>query len=80
MPPPPRLLPPDSHACFRFKALAGTGDLDRDGRSDILWRSDTGQLSDWLDQANGGFADNGANANAAVPIVWQTQPVHDLLI
>ncbi|MCY7279803.1 MAG: M10 family metallopeptidase C-terminal domain-containing protein, partial [Sphingomonas bacterium] len=38
-------------------------DFNGDGRSDILWRNvATGQLSDWLGQANGGFVGNDANA------------------
>ena len=40
-------------------------DFNGDGRSDILWRNDNGTLTDWLGQANGGFADNDANAFAA---------------
>ena len=35
--------------------VVGTGDFNGDHRDDILWRSDTGQLSNWLGQANGGF-------------------------
>jgi Ca2+-binding RTX toxin-like protein len=53
--------------------IAGTGDFNGDGRSDLLWRSDDGTVRDWLGQANGGFADNSANANIAVPTVWHVQ-------
>jgi hypothetical protein len=33
-----------------------------DGRSDILWRNDNGDVTDWLGQANGGFASDFGNA------------------
>ena len=51
--------------------VAGTGDFNGDGRDDILWRNDNGQLSNWLGQANGGFTPNNANAAAAVLGAWQ---------
>ncbi|HEX7826399.1 MAG TPA: VCBS repeat-containing protein, partial [Mycobacterium sp.] len=52
--------------------IAGTGDFNGDGRSDILWRNTaTGQLSDWLGKADGGFTPNDANAFASVPLDWQ---------
>ena len=50
--------------------VAGTGDFNGDGREDILWRSDSGALSDWLANANGGFTSNDANAYATVPTSW----------
>jgi hypothetical protein len=50
--------------------VAGTGDFNGDGRDDILWRNDNGQLSDWLGQANGGFINNDANAFTTVPTSW----------
>ena len=50
--------------------VAGTGDFNGDGRDDILWRNDAGQLSDWLGTANGGFAPNDANAFASAPTSW----------
>ena len=51
--------------------VAGTGDFNGDGRDDILWRNDAGQLSDWLGQANGGFVTNDANAfSNAAPTNW----------
>ena len=50
--------------------IAGTGDFNGDGREDILWRSDSGALSDWLANANGSFTSNDANAYATVPTSW----------
>jgi len=57
-----------------------TGDYNGDGRDDILWRNDSGQLSNWLANANGGFASNDANALTQVSTSWQTQPVHDFIV
>jgi hypothetical protein len=51
--------------------IAGTGDFNGDGRSDILWRNDSGQLSEWLGTANGGFIDNGALVAQTVSNAWQ---------
>ncbi|MEO8141395.1 MAG: FG-GAP-like repeat-containing protein [Sphingomicrobium sp.] len=50
--------------------VVGTGDFNGDGRDDILWRSDSGQLSDWLGQANGGFMLNDAVALTTVDNAW----------
>jgi len=51
--------------------VAGVGDFNGDGRDDILWRNDDGQLSNWLGTATGGFTPNNANAAAIVPTAWQ---------
>ena len=55
--------------------IAGTGDFNGDGRGDILWReTNSGALSDWLGQADGGFVSNDANAFVqGVPLSWQIQ-------
>ena len=45
-------------------------DFNGDGRSDVLWRSDTGVLSEWLGQSGGTFAYN-PNADYQVDIGWQ---------
>jgi serralysin len=58
-------------------SVAGTGDFNGDGRDDVLWRSNTGQLSDWLGQANGGFVSNDANAFANVPTNWSVAGTGD---
>ena len=57
--------------------IVGTGDFNGDGRDDILWRSDAGQLSDWLGQANGGFVGNDANAFTTVPTSWTVVAIGD---
>jgi Ca2+-binding RTX toxin-like protein len=43
-------------------------DFNGDGKSDILWRSDSGQLGDWLGQAGGTFAAN--PTLVGVPASW----------
>ena len=57
--------------------VIGVGDFNGDNRDDILWRSDTGALSNWLGQANGGFAGNDANAFANVALNWHVAQVGD---
>jgi len=41
--------------------------------SEILWRSDNGQISDLLAQSNGGFVNNYAHAFTSAPIDWMVQ-------
>ena len=48
-------------------------------RGDGRWRSDTGQLSNWLGQANGGFVGNDNNALTTVPTSWHVQPEHPMV-
>jgi hypothetical protein len=43
-------------------------DFNGDGRSDILWRNDNGQIGDWLGGANGGF---GPGWGTAVSLDWK---------
>ena len=51
--------------------VVGTGDFNGDDKVDILWRNDTGALSDWLGKANGGFTANDAIAFSQVPTSWK---------
>ena len=52
--------------------VAGTGDFNGDGLSDILWRNSSGYLTEWLGTSTGGFTDNGsAAANGAADNSWQ---------
>jgi hypothetical protein len=37
----------------------------------VLWRNDNGTVTNWLGEANGGFAGNFANANLALSNEWQ---------
>jgi hypothetical protein len=58
--------------------VAGTGDFNGDGIADILWRNSTsGDMSDWLGLANGGFHDNAANGYTNVPLAWQVAGAGD---
>jgi hypothetical protein len=50
--------------------IANVGDFNGDGRTDILWRSDGGQVSDWLGTASGAFTSNDANALTTAPSGW----------
>jgi hypothetical protein len=53
--------------------VAATGDYNGDGRDDILWRNDNGQITDWLGTSTGGFTDNYINAAELVPTNWHVQ-------
>jgi hypothetical protein len=50
--------------------IVGIGDFDGDNRSDILWRNDSGRVTNWLGQANGGFASNFGNSDANSGVEW----------
>ena len=50
------------------------GDFNGDGHADILWQSDSGEVTDWLGNANGGFNGNIANADNHVDTGWHVQP------
>ena len=57
--------------------VVGTGDFNGDGRADILWRNDSGALTDWLGTASGGFVDNSASAYAVVGTDWKVADTGD---
>ena len=57
--------------------IVGTGDFNGDGRDDILWRSDTGQVSNWLSSAQETFIVNDANALIQVPTNWRVVATGD---
>ena len=50
--------------------VVATGDINGDGRDDILWRHTDGTISNWLGTANGGFTPNNANGAVNVPNAW----------
>ena len=64
----------DAHAATSAPTswtIAGTGDFNGDGITDILWRNTTtGALSDWLGTSSGGFVNNDANAATSAPTNW----------
>jgi hypothetical protein len=51
--------------------LVGTGDFNGDGRSDILWQSDAGIVTDWLGKLDGSFIDNSSKANIEIATTWR---------
>ncbi len=58
--------------------IAGTGDFNGDGRADILWRNPTtGEITNWLGQANGSFVGNDANFYTTIPTSWQVEGIGD---
>ena len=57
--------------------IVGTGDFNGDGRADILWRHDGGQVTDWLGTASGGFVNNQGNIPNFVPTDWKVAGTGD---
>jgi hypothetical protein len=57
--------------------VAGTGDFNGDGRTDILWRHDSGVVVDWLGQSNGSFVDNASNFLVNPGTHWNVADVGD---
>jgi Ca2+-binding RTX toxin-like protein len=57
--------------------IAGTGDFNGDGRADVLWRNDNGNMLDFLGTANGGFVSNGDNSFVAVDLGWHVASIGD---
>ncbi len=58
-------------------SVAGVGDFNGDGRDDVLWHSDTGRVTNWLAQANGGFVSNFVNADGQAGTDWHVAGVGD---
>ena len=51
--------------------VIGTGDFNGDGRVDLLWRSDSGLITNWLATNNGGFYGNSDNFLAQLDPSWK---------
>lgn len=51
-------------------SIADVGDYNGDGRDDILWRSDSGAMSNWLSTGSGGFVGNDGVALTNVSTDW----------
>lgn len=58
--------------------IAGSGDFNGDGRSDILFRNDDGRFTNWLGRTDGGLVNNDAAAYVeGVPTSWRVAGVDD---
>lgn len=61
---------------LRLQANADN-DFNADGLSDILWRDQNGQLTNWIAKSDGSFTANGANAFANVSTDWHVAGTGD---
>lgn len=50
--------------------IVGTGDFNGDGTDDVLWRSNTGAILDWLGQPDGTFVGNAQSLNTTFDSTW----------
>ena len=57
--------------------IAGVGDFGGDGKSDILWRSDSGQVSEWIMDGTTVVAGTVLLGGTAVPDSWHIANVGD---
>jgi hypothetical protein len=58
--------------------VRGVGDFNGDGRDDVLWQNfGTGQVTNWLGQADGSFISNFANADHNATPDWRIVGVGD---
>ena len=55
--------------------MTAVGDLNGDNRADIVWRTNSGTVMQWLGQANGSFAASAATYQT--PADWQVTAVGD---
>jgi hypothetical protein len=62
---------------LHFSTVDVRNDFNGDGRSDVLWRGDDGNLRDWLGQTNGGFIGNTGNLNATAGAEWEIAATGD---
>jgi len=56
--------------------VAGAGDFNGDGFSDLLLRNDNGTIAEWNGQSNGGFVGN-ANVNYPLGTAWHVAGIGD---
>ena len=57
--------------------IVGTGDVNGDGRDDLILRREDGWITDWLAAANGGFTNNGANTALFLSTDWTISSIGD---
>ena len=57
--------------------VRNAGDFNGDNRDDVLLRHDSGTITEWLGQANGGFFSNHAIAAYSLDVTWQVAGTGD---
>ena len=74
----PFLQDPDSTSAVPLSwHVLGIDDFNGDGRDDLLWRDDTGVVTDWLSTDTGTFTPNWAHASLSVPAEWKIAATGD---
>ena len=58
---------PATYALDPAWSVAGIGDVDGDGRADLILRNDEGIVTEWLGEANGTFTWNEAAIYSLAP-------------
>jgi hypothetical protein len=63
-------------AVDNYWQIAGIGDFNGDGKDDILWRGQNGEVGNWLASQTGTFAYNDAAGITSASTSWHVQPEH----
>ena len=58
--------------------VVATGDVNGDGRADVVWRNDDGRVTDWLGTTSGGFVSNDGAAMQSVSGDWNIVGAGDI--